>query len=108
MPPTDFTANVSFADDGIIVVALRGDVDLAVSPIVRNLLAAAGSGAQIVRLDMKAVTFLDSSGLAAMTTYGRELADAGGRLQIGDRSYLVDRVLEISGLRVTNDCFEVV
>lgn len=102
-----FGAVVSVGEDGAVIVALEGELDMAVAPALRNLLVAAGSGARIVRVDLTDVTFLDSSGIATLTVYGKELAAAGGRLQIGERSYVVSRVLDIAGLGTSNPCFDV-
>lgn len=102
-----FGATIGVADDGAVTVALDGELDMAVAPALRDVLTAAGSGARIVRVDLANVTFMDSSGLMAFITYGRELDLAGGRLQLADRSYQVDRLLEIAGLHATNPSFDV-
>lgn len=102
-----FAATVGVGEDGAVTLALEGEIDLAVAATLHDMLVAAGSGARIVRLSMAAVTLLDSSGIAVLATYGKELASLGGRLQVTDRPYIVDRVLEIAGFGASNQCFDV-
>ena len=65
------------------------------------------AGATTVVLDLSGVTFLDSSAIGALVGSGRELGESGARLQIGPRSDIVERVLEITGLAETSDAFDV-
>lgn len=102
-----FGAVIGVDDDGAVTIALDGEIDMAAGPALRNVLVAAGSGARLVRLDMRLVTFIDSSGIAVLIDYGRELDVAGGRLQVGERDYRVNRILEIAGLATTNAFFDV-
>lgn len=105
--PSQFGANVGVADDGAITVDFYGELDLAVTDAMRDVLVAAGSGGRIVRVDLSDVTFLDSSGIALLARYGQELAGGGGRLQVAATSYQVRRVLEIAGLVTSNAWFDV-
>lgn len=59
---------------GATVLRLGGDIDLAVRDRLRDAIADATDGGQAtVRIDLRAVTFLDSSGLHELLT-ARELA----------------------------------
>ena len=52
--------------DGAIIVAFEGDVDLEHSPKARTaLLESIGRGSRVV-VDMSAVSYIDSSGIASM------------------------------------------
>lgn len=73
------TADASFGT--IVVVA--GEVDLATAPRLREVLASgSASDAGSVCLDLGAVTFMDSVGLALVLASHRELGLQGGRLAI--------------------------
>ena len=51
---------------GYSVVSLTGDVDLSCSPIARSTILGCLSAAQNVRVDLSAVTYIDSSGIASL------------------------------------------
>jgi anti-sigma B factor antagonist len=63
-PPSVYAIDAREPVDGIAVLALSGELDLAAAPVLRERLdaARAGGGRGIV-LDMAEVTFLDSSAL---------------------------------------------
>lgn len=79
-------------------IAVRGDLDLATVPELRNELEAAleAGGAIVVALDE--CTFLDSSALKAISDASRAADEAGVELAIVRPSPQVARVLEMSGL----------
>jgi anti-sigma B factor antagonist len=82
-----------------LVLAVAGELDLATAPKVRERLAAAvDSGATEIVVDLRAVTFMDSIGLAAVLHARRRLR-VGGRLAlvVAPDSY-VHLVLEIAGM----------
>jgi anti-sigma B factor antagonist len=77
-----FAVETSDASFGTIVV-VAGEVDLATAPQVREVLASGvASDAGSVCLDLGAVEFLDSVGLALVLAMHRELRLRGGRLAI--------------------------
>lgn len=68
-------------DDGVDVFVLEDDIDLHFAPVLRALL----QGKIKLRcaaliLDLAAVDFIDSSGLAAIIEYYRDAAEYGGVL----------------------------
>jgi len=71
------------------------------------LLDAAGQSTLPVVLDLAEVTFIDSSALRTLVLSGRELADAGRKLQIGARSDRVTKVLEMTQLDQYTEAFQV-
>ena len=86
-------------DDAVMLVRVAGDVDLATSPQLREGLdRAIVSGAPLVRLDMTAVTFLDSSGISVLVDTQQRLHEASARLVLHGVGDHIKRVLEISGL----------
>lgn len=76
-----------------VVVTVSGEVDMATAPRLRAALERA-SGAAEVRVDMRAVTFMDSTGLSALVSAHQALA----RLVIVCPPGPGRRALEVSGL----------
>jgi len=90
------------------VIAVGGELDLASAPELSRALAAPGGAEDApVRLDLSAVTFIDSSALRALLLAGRQLAERGRTLQIGPRSDVVSRVLEVTQLDQQTEAFHV-
>src|SRR3954453_22707360 len=77
-----FSVDTSAASFGAIVV-VAGEVDLATAPQLREVMApGVVPEGESVCLDLCAVTFMDSVGLALVLTLHRELELHGGRLAI--------------------------
>jgi anti-sigma B factor antagonist len=107
MSSSEFAVEVGSLDAGSAVIRVRGELDMSTSPELTAAVSSAGAEASTVQLDLSAVTFLDSSAIGALVAAGSELAEAGHRLQIGPRSDIVNRVLEITGLAEPSDAFDV-
>lgn len=81
------------------MVRLAGELDLATSFLLTTAVeGACAPGAMAVELDLENVRFIDSSGVGAIVLAHRVVVGSGGRLTIGRRSGIVDRVLEVSGV----------
>lgn len=78
------------------LVTLRGELDAFTVPDVRAVLSAADEGDVV--LDLRDVTFIDSSGLAMIVEARQRLDGEERRLVIGPRSDVVQRLLELSGV----------
>ena len=91
-----------------IVVSLAGDIDLA----VREGVAAAvddgverASAAKVdLYIDLGAVTFMDSTGLACIARAVAALQDSGRSLRLCNPTAATSRILELSGLSPLVDC----
>ena len=82
-----------------IVFAVTGEVDMASSPRLRAAVEAAlDSGRRELCVDLRATTFMDSSGLHVLTDAHRT---AAGRLTIVCPPGAVRRVLDLTGLAGT-------
>jgi anti-sigma B factor antagonist len=82
------------------VVIPRGELDLATAPeLERHVLERLGHGAS-VRLDLRELAFMDSSGVRALVTVHRAAASGDGALEIvrPGQGAAVDRVIVISGI----------
>lgn len=105
--PQGFAVEVSDPDGNTVCIVVRGELDMSVAPGLADAITGASSAGVSVLLDLSGVTFLDSSAIGALVASGREVTEGGGRLQIGPRSDIVTRVLEITGLAEPSDAFDV-
>lgn len=105
--PQGFAVEVGDASDGTVRITVRGELDMSAAPDLSGAIARARTCGDTLVLDLSAVTVLDSSAIGALVAAGREVHEGGGRLQIGPRSDVVDRVLEITGLDGESDAFSV-
>jgi anti-sigma B factor antagonist len=65
--------------DGIDVFHLEGEIDLHFAPALRSLLRAKAAGrCPALILDLKGVSYIDSTGLSAMIEYFRDASRHGG------------------------------
>jgi anti-anti-sigma factor len=88
-------------NDGVATVVVSGEVDVASGPTVDEAIRAAiaADGVERVLVDLSAVRFLDSSGIALLLK-GRRLADERGvAYRVVGAHRMVLRVLELSGVR---------
>lgn len=104
--PPGFAVEVDARED-VVVVRVQGELDMSTAPSLAAALADAAPADATVVVDLSAVAFLDSSAIGTLVTSGRARTEAGGRLQIGGRSTIVDRVFEITGLADTSDAVEI-
>jgi anti-sigma B factor antagonist len=83
------------------VVRLAGELDIAAVPaITRAIGRATAMGVRSVRIDLTAVTFLDSSGLGAIVAGWRDAERLGLGFDVGDPTNpAVAKVLAITGLQ---------
>jgi len=84
--------------DGHIVVALRGELDLVDAASVAAAITAVTVCEPDVIVDLAALTFIDSSGVAALAHGRREARRAGGNLVLAAPQQQVRRVLAITRL----------
>jgi anti-sigma B factor antagonist len=89
-------------DDGILVVALAGVLDLATLPELRERLAGLDLAARAVAIDLSGLELLDSSGLGALLALRHQ---AEGRPLGVVLTPRLHRVFEITGL---DDAFLIV
>ena len=86
-------------DDGLRV-ALSGDLDLASAPSVEERLVeleAVDSPSDLV-LDLRGLSFIDSTGLSLLINTDKRVRKAGGRVTIVSGSGATRRLLETTGL----------
>lgn len=85
-------------EDGRVTAALSGEIDLAsVDPIERELAPTIDPPPAVLVLDLREVTFLDSSGLRLILRLDRSQREAGGHLAVVRGGRRVARVFELTG-----------
>jgi anti-sigma B factor antagonist len=80
-------------------VRVAGEIDLAGAPEVTRAVEAALAPGVLIELDLRAVEFMDSSGVAALTRCRRLAEDAGGGLVVRCMAHgAVAQLIEWTGL----------
>ena len=101
---TPFTLTDEGHDASTVVVSVTGDLDLWNSPALEQRLRRCLERGQCwVVVDLGKASFLDSSGLGALTNAKRRIERKGGRLVVINTNEQMRRVFELTGLmRVLN------
>ena len=81
--------------DGHVVVALRGELDLASAPAVAAALGLVAAREPRIIVDLAGLEFIDASGVAALSRGRRHARNAGGDLLLAAPQRQVRRVLAI-------------
>jgi anti-sigma B factor antagonist len=92
-----FEAKTSVESDGV-VVAVTGECDLSVRDEFTSVLLAAVRDAPVVVVDLREVTFLDSSGLHALVTAYHAAGERGSHFYLTNPTGVVADVLEVTGV----------
>jgi len=85
-------------EQGGIVVALKGDVDLQSSPAARKVLLDAVGRGRPVFADLSDVTYIDSSGIASLVEALQDARKRGSRFALVSVSDAARRVLQLARL----------
>lgn len=86
----------SYDFDGGRIFALRGELDASsCRGLAERLVGVPGS---LIVVDLKEVSFMDSSGLGAIHSARRAALNDGGTLVVCRPNPMVSRILEITGL----------
>jgi anti-sigma B factor antagonist len=87
-------------DHGDARAVLSGEIDNVVAEDVRRqILAVARAGVSTVVVDLRAVTFCDSSGLHAIVDAGMTLVARGVDVKLSEAQPHVERILDLTGVR---------
>jgi len=101
---TTFQADPAPGTNGEPVISVTGDLDLASAQAFVDNATASADAASVLRLDLREVTFMDSTGLGALIKIRNLMVDRGGSVVLIGTSPAVDRVLELTGM---SDVFSV-
>jgi anti-anti-sigma factor len=84
--------------DGVAVMALSGELDMATVPILReNLAPFEGNGVSTIVLELQDLAFIDSSGLLAFVEARRRAMSNGHRLVMSGASPAAQRLFDLTG-----------
>jgi anti-sigma B factor antagonist len=108
-PPTDTSLsaqdgcllriNVSPAEEGVVTIAVAGELDLATAPLIGATLNRLNSAQPLhVHLDLSGVSFCDAAGLNAFLAADQLLRATSGRLTLIRPSPQIRRLLTITKL----------
>jgi anti-sigma B factor antagonist len=93
----EFEVTVSTEGD-VRVVAVSGELDLDTMQELHAALAADDGLLATTVLDLRRLTFIDSSGVSGVLTAARRARDAGGRLVCVPGPPSIRRVFELTGV----------
>jgi anti-anti-sigma factor len=85
-------------DDGRCVVRTAGELDIAAAEEFIEVVRASLGRCTIVELDLGDITFIDSSGLAALVRLRKEAGANDVSLRLTKVSPATDRLLRLTGL----------
>ena len=90
--------------DGVVTIALSGELDMATVPILSDHLAPfEGNGVSTIILDLQGLTFIDSTGLHAFLEARRRAVSNGHRLQLTGAGPAARRLFELTGIQFLLD-----
>ncbi len=97
-PRVDFAIRVAHAEQAT-TLAVTGEVDLSTAgDLAEAGLAALAAGAAVVIVDLSGVTFLDSTGLAALVTINNRARHDGAALIVARPQPRIRQLFHITGL----------
>jgi anti-anti-sigma factor len=96
------TGNSDGDRDGTNVI-VSGELDLTTCDALQQHVAVLVDPRHLVTIDLRDVTFMDSTGLRALWTIHQNLLASGGHLRLKSPSDSVRRVLEITRLEAIFD-----
>jgi stage II sporulation protein AA (anti-sigma F factor antagonist) len=92
----DFSVEVSNLDD-LVVLAVRGDIDLVSRPVLQTALDELAPAAHVV-LDCARASFIDSAGISLLIEESQRRELSGGSLRLRNTEFPVRQVVELTGL----------
>lgn len=93
----DLSYDITRRDDRVIV-SLVGEVDLETSPGLRETLLELASETPVLVADCSRLTFIDSTGLAALLAAHKAMAERSGTFEIADPPGMLSKMISIVGL----------
>jgi anti-anti-sigma factor len=98
-PPDEFSISTT-EREGRVHVTLFGELDLAGAPALEALLTERIDAGREVVVDLRALEFMDSSGVRVLVAAHARAERTGARLTVvrPARATAVDRIIEVAGL----------
>ncbi len=96
-PPRAYTLTRAPAPEGVVLLRLEGELDMAAAPALRGQIDAARAEGRVpVVLDLARVTFVDSSALRELLEGDERLRADGAQLLLAGMRPAVKRLLELT------------
>ena len=96
--PEDYSATVT-RRDGVVEVAVRGELDVYTASMLRQTLAELlGHGETSIEVDMRGLSYIDSTGLGVLVGALKQARELGGDLRLRGLNPQAYNVFEITGL----------
>ncbi|MEV0975438.1 STAS domain-containing protein [Streptomyces sp. NPDC049915] len=92
------------AAGGARVLTLAGEIDHHTADTLREALDVTGAPRPRLVIDMRQVTFMDSSGINILIAAYQAVTAAGGRLRLAGPTLPVLRTLQLVGIDTLIDC----
>jgi anti-sigma B factor antagonist len=86
------------ATDGVVTVAVLGDLDCASAPQLRQVLDCVGDDRRDIVVDLRSTEFVDCAGISAVVVAYERRRRLGRELVLEAPSTAARRVLELTGL----------
>ncbi|MFI8194808.1 STAS domain-containing protein [Streptomyces sp. NPDC085946] len=102
--PVGGLAVAATVTDGIRVVTVAGEIDHHTGDRLRDALDITGTVRPRIVIDMRQVTFLDSSGINILIAAHQNITQAGGWLRLAGLTDSVQHVLQLVGVDEVIDC----
>jgi anti-sigma B factor antagonist len=100
-PPAAFVIERAAVRDDVTLLIFRGELDLAAASSMRSRVDALAGSAVVI--DLRDVTFLDSSALRELLNARESVVRRGGRIVLSGVPASVQRLFDMTG---TSDLFE--
>jgi len=97
-PRTPFALVEHPLPEGGVRLALRGEMDLATVPGLQERLEALRASRTPVVIDLREVTFIDSTGIRCLLLAGTDAARDGWRVEVIQGPKQVRETLEVAGI----------
>jgi len=98
-PVTEQLSGIVRLEDGLAVLTLVGEIDIATVSHLRALVdQAVDAGALLVAVDLAGVRFLDAGGINVLAIAGERLRANGGSLEVRSATPSIYRLFEVTGL----------
>ena len=104
--PERFGCRLDDRGCGVVWVHLTGELDIATATRLERVLVPSEPGARLVVLDLRKLTFMDSSGARVIASASTRARSAGGRLVLVHAPSQVQRLLGLTGVAGTVEIVE--
>jgi len=97
--PAEFAITDAHRADGSVLLTIAGELDIATVPVVRERLSdLTEAGARRLVVDLRDVSFMDSTGLAAFIHAKMRLGDEGHMTLVMEPDSYARLIFEVAGL----------